>query len=358
MMQPTTTAARIRRIYQVLGGTTALALCAVMVWLAMSVARSRAEVAVEPPPVSPEVSTILAGLADRGASIQSAYGEFVYEDWEDPGIAAQVPRYVTSASVRWAMDGRKFAEDARLAFSDGSGISQVRRSDGEIIVAYKPWPGQRQDVPQDAVEAPVTELSPSKWANEFAPGGLWTPGATLLEVESKYDPGYESLADTLRSLQARLIGVEDFGGLRCYKLQTATVRTEQVPDKGPVRITITQTWWIAADRGFAPVAMERRQDNEYLFENPPTSAVRSTAQLFSRRGFAQYGSGVWMPREMTVRARRAYVDGTEKDVRRASLKATSLHVNEPVPQDMLQVQIPSGVRVWQLGQGGVYRTAE
>jgi hypothetical protein len=61
---------------------------------------------------------------------------------------------------------------------------------------------------------------------------------------------------------------------------------------------------------------------------------------------------------MTVRARRAYVDGTEKDVRRASLKATSLHVNEPVPQDMLQVQIPSGVRVWQLGQGGVYRTAE
>jgi hypothetical protein len=350
--------ARIRRIGVVAGGTTALVLLAVLVWLSMSAARGRAEVATEPPPVSPEVSTILAGLADRAASIQSAYGEFTYQDYQDSSTLTQVPRYVTSASVRWAMDGRRFAEDARLAFSDGEAASQVRYSDGEIIAAYTPWPGQRQDVPEDAFEAPVAELSPSKWGNEFTPRGLWAPGATLLGVESKYDPAYESLGDTLLSLQAGLIGVEDFGGFRCQKLQAVTVRTEQVPDKGAVRITITQTWWIAADRGFAPVAMERRQDNEYLFDNPPTTAMRSTVHLFSRTDFAEYGSGIWLPREMTVRVRRTYVDGTERELRRASLKAISLHVNESVPQNLLQVRIPSGVRIWQLGQGGVYRTAE
>jgi len=305
----------------------------------------------------PSLAAVLDGLEAHGAAVRSAYGEFAYTEWQDATILTRTPRYVTSASVRWAMDGPQFAEVARLTFSDRQTRTHLRQCDGETMLAYVPMPGGAPGA-ETAFEAPVARAARSaQTISDFRAQGLWSPAGTLFTLVGRYDPSGRSVADGVRAAAARLVGAEDFNGLKCYRLESRRTRDDEIPGKGPIRVTTTHTWWVATNPGFGLAGRQSRQDTQHLYAHPP-DYVKTSVTRFTWSGFARYGSGTWLPRQMNMRSQQTWVSGKTKELRRASLKAVSLHVNEAVPKDLLQVQLPADVRVQEVGQGSRHRLVE
>jgi len=302
----------------------------------------------------PSLAAVLDGLEAHGSAIRSAYGQFTYTEWLDATILGSMPRYVTSASVRWAMDGPKFAEVARLTFSDRQTRTHLRQCDGETMLAYLPMPGGAPGA-GTAFEAPVARSAEN--AGDFRAQGLWSPAGALFTLVGRYDPSSRSVANGVRAAGARLIGAEDFNGLKCYRLESRRTRDDEIPGKGPIRVTTTHTWWVATNPGFGLAGRQSRQDTQHLYAHPP-DYVKTSVTRFTWSGFARYGSGTWLPRQMSMRSQKTWVSGKTKELRRVSLKAVSLHVNEAVPKDLLQVQLPADVRVQEVGQRGRHRLVE
>jgi hypothetical protein len=280
----------------------ACGLVAAFQWQAVPVAQKGASRSV--------ARTVIAGVRQWERNLVSARGKFTREMTNCKSGKKSVEHY------SWAFDDGKARED--LMSPDWRKPIEIRAFDGERCYYYKP---DASFVSLRGTTKGVAAEDPRDAPREFLMAHLPSTIGDWYHVQYKYDPTgrADALSEILGSKATRFLGVQTIDGLRCYKFQAKQRASGDFGD--------LVTWWIAPDRGFAPVREERRMFDE--------KGVRPGRRVITAKRFTEFAGGIWLPRLITF---KSYLPPTSTGAEQLAsvwtITALSLEVNVPIPENV------------------------